>query len=266
MSNKQLTIGADPEIFVAGADGGLRSIIGTIGGTKEYPRPLEALGDGFAVQEDNVALEFNIPASATKKDFIANIQSATSFLDTLVNDAFGLHLVNMSAAEFPADQLLDPRALEFGCDPDFNAWTRKRNPRPKAASAALRSCGGHVHVGYEFETKEQAIETIRGMDLFLGVPSILMDSGDLRKQLYGKAGAFRFKPYGVEYRTLSNFWVFKEEYIGWVFDNTSRVLNAVQSGDSFLEYADDITSCINNNDKDLAKKLVDKFSLEVVHA
>jgi len=58
------------------------------------------------------------------------------------------------------------------------------------------------------------------MDLYLGVPSVLMDKGELRKQLYGKAGAYRMKPYGVEYRTLSNFWIFSDTTIGWVWDNT----------------------------------------------
>lgn len=264
MSN-QFAIGADPEIFVADQSG-LRSIIGTIGGTKENPRPLMELGDGFAVQEDNVALEFNIPASRSRADFIHNILTAREFLNSLVQDSFGLHLVNTSAAEFPAEELTHPKALEFGCDPDFNAWTRRKNPRPKADSAALRSCGGHVHIGYQFKDKDQALEAIRGMDLMLGVPSILMDRGELRKKLYGKAGAFRYKPYGVEYRTLSNFWVFDEKLIGWVYDNTAKVLNAVQSGDSFLQYADVITSCINNNDKDLAAKLVQQFNLEVVNA
>jgi len=257
-------IGCDPEVFVADRNGALRSIIGNIGGTKDNPLPLATLGDGFAVQEDNVAMEFNIPASDSKQAFINNVVKARDFLNTLVSDAFQWQIDNRSAASFPDDQLVDPRSHVFGCDPDFNAWTGHTNPKPKADDANLRSCGGHVHIGFAFNTKDQAMETIRGLDLLLGVPSVLMDSGDLRKQLYGKAGAFRFKSYGVEYRTLSNFWIFDERLIAWVYDNTEKVLDAVQAGASFKQYEDVITSCINSNDKTLALNLVNDFNLEVI--
>jgi hypothetical protein len=87
-----------------------------------------------------------------------------------------------------------------------------------------------------------------------------MDKGDLRKQLYGKAGAFRPKPYGAEYRVLSNFWVFDTKLTGWVYDQLPRIL---------LHGADPldgktIQACINNNDAKLAAKLVDKYNLEVL--
>lgn len=258
-------IGCDPEVFVADRDGTLRSIIGTIGGTKEYPRPLE-LGDGFAVQEDNVAMEFNIPAAENKQQFVSRVIECREFLNTLVEDSFGLHIVNTSAAVFPEQELDNPLARMFGCDPDFNAWTGAKNPRPKADNPNLRSCGGHVHVGYQFQSKEQAMEAMRGMDFLLGVPSVLMDQGDLRKKLYGKAGAFRFKSYGAEYRVLSNFWIFDDRLISWVYDNTARVLDAVQAGASFKQYEDLITNCINNNDKGLAERMVNEFNLEVVYA
>jgi hypothetical protein len=88
-----------------------------------------------------------------------------------------------------------------------------------------------------------------------------MDNGILRKKLYGKAGAFRPKSYGVEYRTLSNFWIFEEKYIDWVY---SAVESSLQCGIDLDEYKDSIISCINKNDKVLAKKLVNQFNLKVV--
>lgn len=254
-------IGCDPEIFV-GNDTGYKSIIGTIGGTKDFPRPLE-IGEGFAVQEDNVALEFNIPAASTRDEFIERVVTARDFLDTLMRDSFGLQLMKASATYFPKEELLDPRALEFGCDPDYNVWTRKRNPRPKADDATLRSCGGHVHVGYDFADREQSLSMIRAMDYHLGVASTLVDDGDLRKKLYGKPGAFRFKPYGVEYRVLSNFWVFDPKLIGWVYDNTSTALDAVLSGETFMEFGDEINNIINNNDKDSASKFVKAHNIHL---
>jgi hypothetical protein len=85
------------------------------------------------------------------------------------------------------------------------------------------------------------------MDLFLGVPSILMDKGDVRKQLYGSAGAYRDKPYGGEYRTLSNFWIFDNHLIEWVWNNTSRAVDAAEAQFTISEQdGTSIVQCINN--------------------
>jgi len=256
--------GADPEVFLQDAAGAFVSAIDKIGGSKWQPRPLVELGDGFAVQEDNVAVEFNIPAADSRELFITNISRARDFLAQQVAKQ-GLKFSNSSATQFPVVELLDPRAQEFGCDPDFNAWKHgRRNRRPLAADASLRSAGGHVHVGHKFKGRSSAIKFIKYMDLFLGVPSVLMDKGELRKQLYGAAGAFRHKPYGVEYRTLSNFWIFKENLIGWVWDQTATALDAWQNDVALEETA--IQEAINGNNKQLAAQLVDHYKVDVVYA
>lgn len=261
----KILLGCDPEIFLADAAGALHSAIGKIGGTKQQPRPLP-LGDGYAVQEDNVAIEFNIPPAATAEEFDKAIANTIAFLGEAVNDMYGLKLINMSAALFPEAELADPRALEFGCEPDYNAWTGKVNPRPKAADKRLRSCGGHVHVGYKFTSKEQARELIKLMDFNLGVPSTLSDNGDMRKELYGKYGAMRFKPYGVEYRTLSNFWVFHPKLRNWVWEATNRAVQQFEAGMKVDHLQAEIQECINNNNKALAQQLCTAHNLPVVYA
>jgi len=172
----------------------------------------------------------------------------------------GLKFSHDSAALFPKEQLMHPNALEFGCDPDFNAWTNRINPRPKAADETLRSCGGHVHIGADIEDVGAAM---RRCDLFLAVPSVLMDKGQLRKQLYGKAGAFRPKSYGAEYRVLSNFWVFHPELIKWVWTNTQLALDA-----GHLPVEEDKTTildAINNNNVAAAQQLIQKYNIPVVY-
>lgn len=252
-------IGADPEVFV-GDSQGVRSIIGKIGGTKAHPLPLP-LGDGFAVQEDNVALEFNIPASASKAEFVKNISAATAFLEKVVNDRYGFNFVKSSAESFPDEELQDPAAFEFGCEPDFNAWTMKVNPKPAAEDKNLRSCGGHVHIGFK---GLDITKVIRSMDLHLGVPSVKMDKGDLRKNLYGKAGAYRKKKYGGEYRTLSNFWIFNPKLTEWVWDNTERALVAVKAGMDIDSEREVILDAINNNNTKAADHLINKYNLSLV--
>lgn len=261
-------LGADPEVFLKDATDSFVSAIDLIGGSKLNPRPLP-IGEGFAVQEDNVAVEYNIPASESKQQFGSNINKAMSYLSDQVA-MLGLKFAQESATMFPDKQLLDPRALEFGCDPDFNAWNNgKRNPRPKATDASLRTCGGHVHIGgvngNPFSTKADVIKFIKYMDLFLGVPSTIMDNGDLRKQLYGKAGAFRFKPYGCEYRSLSNFWIFDNKLTDWVWDSTAMAMDAWQNNKFDIDSEQDlILEIINNNNKLMAERLIDKYALMVV--
>ena len=168
-----------------------------------------------------------------------------------------------SAISFPEQELNDPRAFVFGCDPDFSAWTGRANPRPAAKDKALRSAGGHVHIGCS-HLNIDIISVVKACDLFLGVPSILMDNGTERRKLYGKAGAFRPKQYGVEYRTLSNFWIFEDKYVAWVHDGVSRALEAVLIGIDIDAERTNILNAINKSNKTIAEELVAKYNLDVV--
>lgn len=255
------SLGCDPELFLATNVGRLRASCGLIGGTKQAPQPLEDLGPGFAIQEDNVAVEFNIPPATSKREFVTSVSKAMKFIGDGIHTGLGLVIIPSSAESFPDDELTHPAAKEFGCDPDYNAWTGSVNPKPRAQDPNLRSCGGHVHVGYDKRIAPSYL--IRCMDLFLGVPSVLMDKGELRKQLYGKAGAYRDKEYGVEYRTLSNFWVFSPKLEAWVWESTEKAFAAADEQFPVGDYKDRILDAINNNNKDAASSLVHELKLEV---
>lgn len=267
MKVARMKLGCDPEIFLVDAAGAFISSIGRIGGSKDFPRPLP-LGKGYAVQEDNVAIEFNIPPAGSMEEFKDSINKVKAFLSEQVND-LGLKFSTESATLFPEAQLYDPAALVFGCDPDFDAWKDGAvNPKPKADDWTLRSCGGHVHVGHKFNTKAELHEFIKWMDLYLAVPSVLLDNGQLRKQLYGKAGAFRYKSYGGEYRTLSNFWIFEDKLIDWVWKATDAAMEAwlIADQNALQEDGQYIQDAINNNDKHIASMLIDKYNLMKTYA
>lgn len=259
-----MKLGCDPEIFLADAAGALVSAIGKIGGTKHCPRPLP-IGDGYAVQEDNVAIEFNIPPAENKDAFVNSIKAAKQYLSQEIA-ALGLRFNGLSAASFPYKELAHPLAHVFGCDPDFDAWKGGReNRKPMSSDKTLRSAGGHVHIGHRFDSLDDLIQFIKYMDLCLGVPSVLMDNGELRKQLYGKAGAFRFKPYGGEYRTLSNFWIFDDKYVSWVWDATQQAMDMWQDKSVDVDgIGKAVQRAINTNNKKLAATLVEKHNLMVV--
>jgi hypothetical protein len=244
------TIGCDPELFLKSPQGELVSAVGLIGGTKWAPLPISK--DGHAIQEDNVSVEYNIPPCSNAEDFIKHNLFVLSHLKERASELGLEFAVNVAAASFDPFHLNTPEAKTFGCEPDYNAWTKKVNPRPMCNDENLRSCGGHVHVGTELDH----CSVVRAMDLFLGVPSIFLDSDVLRRQLYGKAGAFRSKPYGPEYRTLSNFWIWGEDRMKWVYNQTQKALEFVEEGNEISAYHGTlIRQSINNGNTKAAEAL-----------
>ena len=253
----KFTIGCDPEIFLVDQQQKYKSVIGLLGANKWHPKPLTTVG--HAVLEDNVAVEFNIPPCATSDDFLREIRFTMGKIKELL--PADLEYSTASAVSFPESELNCEQAWVFGCDPDYDAWKMEENPKPCADDRNLRSCGGHIHVGSDLAVAHP-VEVVRAMDLFLGVGSVNLDSGVLRRKLYGKAGAFRIKDYGVEYRTLSNFWIFSDELVKWAYEGTKKALEFVHSGrDIPANHADMIQDCINNNNKDAYDYLKQQYAV-----
>lgn len=120
---------------------------------------------------------------------------------------------------------------------------------------------GHIHIGYNDPNIDTNMRIIQVLDLFLGVPSVILDKDTLRRELYGKAGEFRHKYYGVEYRVLSNFWIQDEEHVQWVFKNIKTALTFIESNEIDKETAEAIQTCINTCDKDTAEYLIEIFNI-----
>lgn len=245
--------GADPELFVADATGKIVPVIGLLGGSKDQPLPV-TLG---AVQEDNVLAEFNIDPASTEDEWVHNIQTVMQQLNARLLDK-GCTSVIESSHDFDAGVLMEygPIAMQAGCDPDFNAWLEAENNPPNLET--LRTAAGHIHFSMDggFSIADVG-EKAKAHDLFLGVPSVLMDKDTRRRQVYGQAGCFRPKPYGGEYRSLSNFWLKNEKLMRWAWKESERAM-AYQG-----EVPPVVEQCINNHDVGLAKELVDQYELKV---
>jgi hypothetical protein len=218
------TVGADPELFVFNENGPV-SAHDLIPGTKSKPFPVP----GGAIQVDGTAAEFNIDPSRTFEEFNSNINSVLECLESELPS--GHRLVANSYVRWSEEYFhkLPYVARELGCMPDFNAWTGRRNPKPKLKDdPTLRTAAGHIHIGWTQDASMQDLEHIDSckymaqlMDWHLGAWSVGADPDLTRRSLYGKAGACRFKTYGVEYRTLSNFWVLNEELRLEVWNRTA---------------------------------------------
>jgi len=253
----QFTIGADPELFLKNQAGKYISSIGLIGGSKDFPLPI---GNGCSVQEDNVAVEFNTPPCRGAKEFIEAIQYNLKVINEIASH-HGLFADISASAVFDSDQLEHPQAQEFGCEPDYNAWEGgKVNPKPNAADKALRSAGGHIHIG--LENGEDRIEVVKAMDLFVGCQMIKFDKDNRRRELYGMPGAYRPKPYGVEYRTASNAWITSPERIEWVYQQTEKALEFVQAGRKISDAQGElIQKCILTGDEELLAEINKEFGI-----
>lgn len=259
MSN--LYIAADPELFVT-KDGKISSIAGVLGYGKTNKLDL---GNGVRIQEDNVLLEFDIDPSDTFSSFDGLIRTALTASETAANSkGFGIDPTKASHF-FTKDEIMSfhKSALEFGCEPDYNALTGALYEKDSSVHPGLRTAGGHVHLGWshfhEVEPLEQKVIAVM-CDYFLGLPSLLLDSDDTRRQLYGKAGCTRFKDYGIEYRSLSNFWINNKDNREFVWDQAKKAFStaiSAEHGELFSRISpEEIQRVINENDKKLAQQYI----------
>lgn len=272
-----LQVGADVEEFLYDPIKRIPTpVIGLIGGTKEAPMPvLESVDKGFALQEDNVALEYNIPPAGSVGAFVSNLMEIRKEIQQRVH-ALGLAPAITASMAFTEDQLRHPQAQRFGCEPDFNVWERKINEPPSAseASKTLRTAGGHIHVSFTVDGKpvnedDHQIEmelVVMALDLYLGVPFALLDPDTKRSQMYGRAGAFRPKPYGIEYRVLSNYWTTTPELMMYTFSQIETAiykLNALSfCRADFMQIQNAVECAINQKSKDHIAYLTKLYNLK----
>lgn len=248
-----ITIGADPELFLMKKDAFISGHTFPCG-TKKQPRKTK---HGF-VQCDGIALEMNIPPAKTKKEFCNGIHGTLADLRKIVYDTDpDCILVAVPVAPVTPEFLskLPPEAKDLGCDPDYNAYTLDPNPRPRIQTP-LRTAAGHIHIGWTKDVtpgnEEHFIACAalaRQLDFFIGLPSLVYDKDNLRRSLYGKAGAFRPKHYGMEYRVPSNVWLSSNKLIECTYNAAWLGADMFFDGHVLHEkYGDFAQDAINTND------------------
>jgi hypothetical protein len=187
-----------------------------------------------------MAAEYNIDPASNEAEFVYNNLSVLCDLRDKIKELnpdldfdFRFTPVADFGAEYIAEQPEEARRL--GCTPDFNAYENGApNPTPDA-DMPFRTSSGHFHLGW---TKDQDINDpefieaccmmVKQLDCNVGTRAAFYEGldGMRRRELYGKAGAFRPKSYGVEYRTASSNWL----------NNVTRMAYMYQSiVDAFVE-------------------------------
>lgn len=225
--------GCDPELFVRNAEGRIVTAEGLIRGTKSEPYEVEH----GAVQVDGMAAEFNITPVTNFRDFNRNVESVMKTLLSMLPTGYSLEAIPSVVFDKESFDAAPDVAKMLGCMPDFNAWTGEMNPPPNDPdNPYLRTASGHLHIGWtegadmsDAQHLMNCCDLVKQFDWYLGGWSLAMDSDPARRTLYGRAGACRFKDYGVEYRVLSNFWVTTRDRRLAVWNRMQMAINSMRS-------------------------------------
>ena len=235
-------IGADPELFAFKGNKPI-SVHNLLTGDKKNPLPV----DEGAVQVDGTAAEFNIVPTDSEKVFVERIAKVRNNIQSIIQKVDSkVVLRSIPAVRFDKDywETIPSVNKELGCDPDFNAYTGGENQivpeEQRVGFETMRTGSGHIHIGWRdpkvpLETEEQRKEHfINCRVLTMILDNVILpfekywDNDKERRKLYGKPGAFRPKPYGCEYRVLSNAWVDKPEVAGILFRTITDIVNEMK--------------------------------------
>ena len=227
-----MLLGADPEFFVIDENYQVVNASEVIPYSKK--RPLEI--SCCKIYYDNILVEINPNPAKTEDQFLHNILS--SFNEVLLRiKPYRLSL--QSFADIDITKIKNKNVFEIGCNPDLNAYKMSYNrvPRKLYKTSGFRASGGHIHIG---GYPDDAINDpflkpifVYMLDLFLGVPSVIMDcsvDSYKRRKIYGKAGSYRPKSYGIEYRVLSPFWLQSSNTIRLIYRICEFVFDFMNEG------------------------------------
>ena len=233
-----ITVGGDPEIALYLGDEPI-SAHEIIPGTKEKPHKLAS----GACQLDGMAVEINIDPAKSEEEYEHNINSVIGEVRKIVPSKYSLRYVPCVQFSPLVLDRVPTFHKELGCNPDWNAYSGLINPSPMERLKLIsnhRSFGGHISAGW---TKDKDKEdpshvldcemVIKNLDPFYMHIKEKVDADVLRAELYGKPGAYRPTPFGVEYRTPSNAWVGYPRMYRYMFGLVVSVINGMHNGLEF---------------------------------
>ncbi len=263
---EDIKIGSDVEYFVKDiTTGEIVSAEGLVEGTKDEPYKFKGPESWFATSLDNVTYEGNIPPAESAEEFLAYMQELRNYMDNHLPAT--IKTLAQGSATLDHKYLQTDNARTFGCASSNNVWTEKIEHVKLKKGLASRGAGYHLHFGYKKPDYDKNIILIKGMDAFLGVPSVIIDQDQERRKVgYGKAGNHRHSPWGCEYRTLSSFMASSDELIKWSYNQALNAINFLNEGGlvKIADRGDEIQSIINGGDVKAAEAFVKEFNIELV--
>lgn len=206
-------LGTDPEFFFTSN--------GQVIGSEKVIPPDKPIQDprGNKVIRDGVQGEINLAGAHSCRQELAHaiakaLMAAKRFLDDLNAKHPGANLsmdlkssiVDISDQEWDS---LTPDSKILGCMPSLNVYDETATVHAPP-DLRMRSAGGHIHLDLKAYNKPFHPDLVRLCDVIIGNTCVLLDRHPRaaeRRRYYGRAGEYRLPVYGMEYRTLSNFWL-----------------------------------------------------------
>lgn len=266
-----ITLGADPEIFFekSGKILGAEKII-----------PSEGLGDNNyglgGVVLDGVQAELHPPATY-RANVILNLRRIFTQLKNHLDGIPNVKICMAEMVEITKQELdsLGEEARLLNCKPSMNIYGIKK-AEVDGSKYRKRSASGHIHMtpsGAIFGRKhDNRLRLVPILDIILGNTCVMIDRDPAqveRRKLYGRVGEYRLPLYGLEYRTLSNFWLRSPILADFVFSMAEMADNIVMTSMNnagkgvdedpeveLLELVDfrKLIRAVNGNDYNLAKE------------
>ena len=97
--------------------------------------------------------------------------------------------------------------------------------------------------------------------MYIGVPSILLDTDKKRRELYGKAGCFRLTGYGFEYRVLSSAMMKTPDLLRKIWSGIERSVLEFNSYGCIYD-SSIVQEIINKNNTKLAEQFIKELNIK----
>lgn len=170
---------------------------------------------------------------------------------------------------------LSEASKRFGCAPSTNIYKSAKEAKIKVDPKKYlkRSAGGHIHLGantggWKGNTMKKTLHKpkvlVPILDLVVANTCVLIDrdpSNVERRKNYGRVGEYRIKKYGIEYRTLSNFWLRSYQLMSFVMGMARMACQLADQSTKSNNYVkalmdavprEDVIKAVQENDFDLA--------------
>jgi len=266
-------LGADPEFFFENKQGAV------IGAEKVIPKEGISEGDSGKVIIDGVQAELNPSPSSCREILQSNIYRCLNTMhNQLKNNKIDVSTSFKQAIEISEENLaeLSDESRVFGCSPSKTAYRRSgiKIESVDPMQYRVRAAGGHIHLGIpDGMPRDIGIgralttdvkKTVEMLDILCGNTCVLLDRDPAnieRRKLYGKAGEYRTPKHGLEYRTLSNFWLMHPALLSFAFGMARLATDLMADEANYESYyaaftgavdMKKIRKAINTNDYDLA--------------
>lgn len=195
--------GTDAEFFLQNSRGQIIPASQVIPGLKHDPFKLE----NGVCHPDGLSLEVGCPPSDTPQGMLANLFKVIDEVKVKFLDPAGVTIANCFEV-FVSDAVNPSKDdLAFGCGSEYQLGSSHMYKQSDLSSTSQKRYSGfHIHIGY---TKDQpdnyfsyvdAGRLVGLLDTLVGKHNI--NTSDARAMQYGGIGAFRVKPYGIEYRCM----------------------------------------------------------------